>query len=324
MGVNLGGWLVVEKWITPSLFEGIKATNHYQLETNKTGRIRLKKHFESFITETDIQWLHEVGVELLRVPFGHWLFGGEPYQASIKQLDWLVEITKKYDMQVLLDMHAAVGAQNNRAHSGSGNRANDNLWLNTLDWQDKTIDVLVQIAKRYNDQSHIWGIELLNEPRIDATGLKLIDFYRRAYKEITKVARPGTRIVFSDAFTPLLTVNAFGWLAKRDYPVVIDTHIYYCFGKKNKQRAIDEQTSRARWSRWYIQLLSVFQPVLVGEWSGMLPYRTTEAKTSSFLRAQQESYRHAAAWCYWTYKTEDTGRWNFRDMVERNKLRLLQ
>ena len=26
-GVNLGGWLVLEKWITPSLFEGLKATD---------------------------------------------------------------------------------------------------------------------------------------------------------------------------------------------------------------------------------------------------------------------------------------------------------
>ena len=24
-GVNLGGWLVLEKWITPSLFEGLQA-----------------------------------------------------------------------------------------------------------------------------------------------------------------------------------------------------------------------------------------------------------------------------------------------------------
>lgn len=26
-GVNLGGWLVLEKWITPSLFAGLRATD---------------------------------------------------------------------------------------------------------------------------------------------------------------------------------------------------------------------------------------------------------------------------------------------------------
>ena len=26
-GVNLGGWLVLEKWMTPSLFEGLSATD---------------------------------------------------------------------------------------------------------------------------------------------------------------------------------------------------------------------------------------------------------------------------------------------------------
>ena len=26
-GVNLGGWLVLEKWMTPSVFEGLQATD---------------------------------------------------------------------------------------------------------------------------------------------------------------------------------------------------------------------------------------------------------------------------------------------------------
>lgn len=26
-GVNLGGWLLLEKWITPSLFDGLDATD---------------------------------------------------------------------------------------------------------------------------------------------------------------------------------------------------------------------------------------------------------------------------------------------------------
>jgi glucan 1,3-beta-glucosidase len=26
-GVNLGGWLVLEKWMTPSMFDGLQATD---------------------------------------------------------------------------------------------------------------------------------------------------------------------------------------------------------------------------------------------------------------------------------------------------------
>ena len=324
-GVNLGGWLVIEKWITPSLFKGVKATNHYQLEKTLAGQIRLKTHYETFITEADIRWLHEQGIELLRVPFGYWVFGGEkPYQATIKQLDWVVRTASKYGMYVLLDMHAAADAQSNKAHAGSGDQVKQNMWLNRLEWQERTIETLVKVAARYREEPHIWGIELVNEPSIDATGLKLVDFYRRAYKRITVVARPGTRIVFSDAFTPLLTANTFGWLAKREYPVVIDTHIYHCFGSANKRRTVDEHIRLARRSRWYVRLLSLFQPVLVGEWSAMLPYRTLPEKTTTFVTAQIKSYNTGEAWCYWNYKTEDSGRWNFRDMVETGQLKLLQ
>jgi glucan 1,3-beta-glucosidase len=28
-GVNLGGWLILEKWMTPSVFEGTEATDEY-------------------------------------------------------------------------------------------------------------------------------------------------------------------------------------------------------------------------------------------------------------------------------------------------------
>ena len=30
-GVNLGGWLVLEKWITPSLFDGTNAVDEFHL-----------------------------------------------------------------------------------------------------------------------------------------------------------------------------------------------------------------------------------------------------------------------------------------------------
>lgn len=320
-GVNLGGWLVVEKWITPSLFKGLKATNHYQLEQTPAGRARLEKHYQEFITETDLKWLNAQGIELLRVPFGHWIFGDvPPYQSAIQQLDWLVATAGKYGMRLLLDMHAATGAQNTKDHSGSGNHVVESTWLNRPDWQAQTIDVLTKVAKRYKNEPAVWGIELLNEPSIDVTGLKLARFYRRAYSQLTKVARPGTYIIFSDAFHPLLTVNTFGWLAKRNFPVAIDVHLYHCFGATNKQKTVHKHLQRARRSRWYIRFLSLFQPVVVGEWSAMLPYRVTDENTHAFIDAQQKSYGQALAWCYWTYKTENAGRWNFHDTARKHSV----
>lgn len=316
-GVNLGGWLVLEKWMTPSLFRGTSASNEYELSRSKAGKQRIKNHHKRFITEADIAWLAQQKIELVRVPVGYWLFGdAEPYVGTIQYLEWLVETTEKYDIKVLIDLHAAPGAQNNQAHSGSGNRSRSKTWLKNKQAQNQTIDTLVRIAVHFKASANVWGIELLNEPRRDVSALRLIHFYRRAYKALTAVARPGTYIVFSDAFSPHLLTNTFAFQKHKDFPVAIDTHLYYCFGKRSKRRSIKGQLRLVGFSKWLVKILGLMQPVLVGEWSAMLPYKANPTQTQKFTRAQRAAYLPALAICYWSYKTEKPGRWNYRWMVE--------
>jgi glucan 1,3-beta-glucosidase len=76
-GVNLGGWLVLEKWITPSLFNGLTAADEYSFcqELGEQAADRLKQHRDSFITAADFKWLAEQGIEAIRLPLGYWLSG---------------------------------------------------------------------------------------------------------------------------------------------------------------------------------------------------------------------------------------------------------
>lgn len=315
-GVNLGGWLVAERWITPSLFEGIDARNEYQLSQTPKGAHRLRRHHKTFITEDDIKWLAEQGVELLRVPVGHWIFGDKtPYVAAIERLDWLIDVAKRHKLQVLICLHGAPGAQNAAEHSGSGNQHHDRKWLKHTAAQQQTIEVLCKIADRYQQNATIWGIELLNEPEAGRFGLRLARFHRRAYRALTRHARKDTRIVFSDAFYPWLTTNTFWLMKKRAYPVIIDSHLYYCFGA-SKKRSFTEQLTRVQYSSRLLAWLSMMQPVMVGEWSGMLPYRVEADQTKEFVGSQVRAYSKSVAACYWTYKTEDPGRWNYRWMRE--------
>ena len=53
-GVNLGGWLVIEKWITPSLFKDSSVADEYDLHLN-IGSDLPKLHYESFITDSDFR-----------------------------------------------------------------------------------------------------------------------------------------------------------------------------------------------------------------------------------------------------------------------------
>lgn len=315
-GVNLGGWLVAERWMTPLLFENIDAYNEYQLSKVPEGAERLRQHHQEFIQEDDIAWLAKQSVELLRVPVGHWVFGDQkPYIEAIDRLDWLVRTAEKYNLQVLICLHAAPGAQNAADHSGSGNQRHDTKWLKNKAAQAQTIDVLCRIADRYRESMNIWGVELLNEPDIDRFGLRLAHFHRRAYRALTRHARKGTRIVFSDAFHPWLTTNTFWLTRRRSYPVVLDSHLYYCF-ENARQRTFSEQLTAVGRSSRLLRWLSRMQPVMVGEWSATLPYQVSMEQTKKFILQQKGTHTQAIATCYWTYKTESPGCWNYRWMIE--------
>ena len=69
-GVNLGGWLVLEPWMTPSLFAGTDAKDEYTFMTTPDAAAKLRRHHETFITEDDFAWLGEQGLDLVRLPVG--------------------------------------------------------------------------------------------------------------------------------------------------------------------------------------------------------------------------------------------------------------
>ena len=55
-GVNLGNWLVLEKWMSPKLFDGTDAEDEFHLCADldrATRRERLKVHRDSYVTERD-------------------------------------------------------------------------------------------------------------------------------------------------------------------------------------------------------------------------------------------------------------------------------
>lgn len=320
-GVNLGGWLVIERWITPSLFtETPTASNEYQLAHSMAGAQAIRRHHETFIQEDDLAWLAAQGVQLLRVPVGYWIFGDEaPYVGAIERLDWLIAGARRHKLEVLLCLHAAPGAQNSEAHSGSGNQRRGGAWLRDKTAQQRTIEVLQRLAQRYNGDD-LWGIELINEPAIDRFGLRLARFHRRAYQALTKVVQPGTRIVFSDGFRPWLTSGTFGWLKQRHFPVLMDSHLYYCFGLEATQRSFAQQLQAVRKNSRLLRALKFWQPVIVGEWSAVLHKKPEPTQTRQFAKAQHAAYQGAVAACYWTYKTEAPDRWNYRHMRENGLL----
>lgn len=325
-GVNLGGWLLLEKWLTPSLFAGTDAEDEYGFMRTPGAAEKLRRHRAEFLTEADFAWIAEHGLQLVRIPVGHWIFGeedraaGEPeLLGAIEELDWAMAMAAKYGLLVLLDLHGAPGSQNGQDHSGLIGRRD---WYANQDFRRRTLDVLERLARRYRDADHLWGIELLNEP-MDPRLWTLIRFYREAYARLITILRPGTRIVFSDGFVPWLTRGAIRPVP--DFPVIMDCHLYQCFYPWDHVSSIARHLRKARLSRAkLITWLNRRHPVIVGEWSVALPQRTIRGLGPApladlrrdFADAQQHGYAGAVAWTFWNYKAEERNEWNYRSLVE--------
>ena len=141
-GVNAGGWMVLEPWITPSLFyrftegniyggaEGTTAFDTYTFcETIKnhpehgTANQILSDHWDNFYTEDIIKKLADRGVEIIRLPIGDWTL--DPYgpyvgctEGAAEKIDWFYDMCAKHNIKVLMDVHAMKDSQNGYDNSG--------------------------------------------------------------------------------------------------------------------------------------------------------------------------------------------------------------
>lgn len=70
MALIRAAWLVLEKWMTPSLFEGLAALDEtaYCVELGERAGPLLKQHWDSFITPDDFAWLAKTGINAVRIP----------------------------------------------------------------------------------------------------------------------------------------------------------------------------------------------------------------------------------------------------------------
>ena len=323
-GVNLGGWLVVEPWMTPAVFAGTRAVDEHTLMETAEGPELVRRHRETFITEADFAWIADQGLDLVRLPVGHWTLQAEPpYLAAAGLLDAAMGWAATYRLEVLLDLHGVVGSQNGRDHSG---RVGSREFFRISQHREDSLEALAALANRYAAHPALWGVELVNEPT-DPRIWRLWEFHHRAYRRLTEVLRPGTRVVFSDGYVPWLLSGTLR--GDPDFPVVLDCHFYQAFYPWDTAKTYEQHLAKARRRARLIARLQRHQPVLVGEWSAALDPRGLAGRTEptadlarGFADAQLDGYAGALGWCYWSYKTTTRDDWNFRHQVETGVLRL--
>lgn len=326
-GVNLGGWLVLERWISPSVFQGTSATDEYTLCLelgHEEAERRLQAHRKAFITEEHIARIAQLGMNTVRLPVGYWLFGGEePFvDGGEEYVTQLFGWVHRHGVKVILDFHAASGSQNGWDHSG---RAGALGWHRDQAHIDKSLEFLGRLCERYGMDDALIGIEPLNEPHWDVPIDILVDYYERAADIIRGRCKPDVKIIVSDAFRWKEMSKA---LRRRSADFVIDIHLYQLFTPED--RALDLQGHLDKVDgQWRSELrrLKKHHDVLVGEWSAAMTelYDPTigtqrsyeSADYQTYFRSQRDLFEELGVGrTYWTSRTENAGPWSLLDHTE--------
>ncbi|KAI1343137.1 glycoside hydrolase family 5 protein [Xylariaceae sp. FL0016] len=282
-GVNLGGWLSLEPFITPSLFNydskfGI--IDEYTLTTYlgpTTAASTIEKHYATFVTESTFQEIQAAGLDHVRIPFSYWAvqtYDDDPYvfRTSWRYLLRGIEYARKYGLRVNLDLHGLPGSQNGWNHSG---RQGIVRWLNGTDGDtnaQRSLDVHDRLSKffaqdRYKNIVTFYG--LANEPRmVNLDADRVTNWTTYAYNLVRKNGVEAN-IVFGDGFMGL--ANWQGKLTDMD-GLVLDVHQYVIFNNGQIKYTHQEKVNYActGWTEQAEESLDTttgYGPTMFAEWS---------------------------------------------------------
>ncbi|THH09164.1 hypothetical protein EW145_g2215 [Phellinidium pouzarii] len=211
-GVNLGGWFVLEPWITPSIFKNAgndAIVDEFTLGTltNSTyAQETLQQHWDTWMTEDDFQAISAAGLNHVRIPLGYWSVpmndsvsvspytpGAWPY--LLRALNW----AKNNSLHVIVDLHGAPGSQN--GFDNSGQRTSNPVWATDEGNVNRTIEILTFVAENIGGMIDV--LELLNEPAgftSNQWASAIRQFWGDAYSAVRDAVGSQIKIMIGDAF----------------------------------------------------------------------------------------------------------------------------
>ncbi|MBI4597760.1 MAG: cellulase family glycosylhydrolase [Candidatus Omnitrophica bacterium] len=304
-GVNLGGWLLIEPWMT-----GLGTTDANPIEDDWTIRDVLGRQYgaggtdaflsiyqQSYLQEADLDAVMRMGLTFVRLPIyyrnlqddaGNWIRDAQGH-IDFSRIDWLIQACKARGISVLLDLHGAPGGQSLEFHTGRKNFSKLFDAVEGPTYQARTIEFWRQLATQYKDEPAVVGYDLLNEPFGAPTNQTLWDFYAQLYLAIRAVDPHHLIVMMGKGdWDSLPPPASMGW-----QNVMYQFH-YYNFGYDEdvaSHRAfIDGKVALAAAAQPTYQV-----PVLIGEFNAF-------SQKGSWDYALQTFNVQGWNWANWTLK----------------------
>lgn len=330
-GVNLGNWLLLERWMQPELFAGTDAHDEYALcaALGATAERIMRQHRDTYITGDDFAWMRQRGINAVRIPFGYWLLNPEPpFITQPEALDRAIALCQEYGLAAILDLHGLPGFQSVEHHTG---RRNHFRWREPEMYR-RSLDFVEQVAERYRDSTAVEAISVVNEPSGTLPASFLLEFYQQAHDRIRRHMSAERVAVIIAAFTEARLPELHRKIAGH---VLTDIHPYPCFCDWRADQLMDYVAWGPSKHAPHLQRTGA-EDLIVGEWSlgvakslmpalAELPAWRRDLVMRTFAHGQLCSFEQTAGWFFWSYKVAANNpqmnpMWGFRAAVERGWL----
>ena len=283
---NLGNWLEQEGYMF-HLDDGPQSPREIEDLVNQLlGPEEAVQYWnqyrDTYITEDDIKFLHDTGLNSIRIPF-HYKFFTPGNDEGFRLVDRVIGWAAKYHMVVILDMHCAPGGQ-------TGANIDDSwgypwLYESAAD-QQLTIDIWKRIAQHYRNNPTVLGYDLLNEP---IPNFPQLQQYNQALEPIYKRITAGIRQVDTHH---VIILGGAQWDSNfKIFGPPFDKNVMYTFHKywmPPTQQSVQS----------YVDFREKYNvPIWLGE-SG----ENTDTWIHDFVTVLN---KNDIGWAFWTYKRMD-------------------
>lgn len=276
-GVSLGSLYVLEPFITPHLFYQFLGNNEKvisdtyslceYLGPSKTNKL-LRKHWDDWINEEIIDTIYQSGINTIRIPVGDYMYypygpysiiedGIKCFDGSLEHLDKIINYINKYNIKIIIDIHAWKDSQNGFDNGGETKNIETQLINNTLYYKhwsirsanwvgdynlgtkeyDKinyeninmALNIIDIVLKKYKDYPNIWGLCPMNEPWENTPEHILKYFYKKVYDSFIQQWDNKKVLIFHDSFRPFLWNSCDFIEPNKDnikIDIYLDTHQY--------------------------------------------------------------------------------------------------
>ncbi|CAH7689154.1 glycoside hydrolase superfamily [Phakopsora pachyrhizi] len=318
IGLSLGNWLVLERWMNEDWFVDKAGPNSWDewsftMAQGSNATNALEEHWSTWVTEDDIEKVYRAGINTLRIPTGFWMWidtvSPEPFiqQGQMAHFERVCGYAYARNMYIIIDLHGLPGSQNGEQQSGHNTTTPSFYQPLQQARSDLTVKAVVDWVSQSPFHSIISAIEVANEPRPYTTEQRamLRAYYERSYNTIQTLGDKAPAMFFADGYVPgnrLAYWYDFAAAHKTEPPSLLFTDHPYpgFFPAQNNSADIFKQTCTkgAQYQNFPVT-------TAITEWSLRTGIQEN-AFDKSYYSIQLSTWSWFAGSCFWSLRVLDS------------------